>query len=921
MTVLRILLIEDSEDDAVLVTRALKRSGFEIQYERVETPESVRSALENRTWDIIVSDFSMPHLRGTEALKLLRERDQDTPFIFVSGTIGEDAAVEAMRSGAQDYVLKENLTRLAPAIERELREAAERRARRFADARFRRVVDSAMIGILFWEPDGRISDANDQFLKVVGYTRDELNAGGLNWRDMTAPEFQAANLKSMQQVLDTGLCPPFEKAYVRKDGSHVPVIVGAALIDEEPTSTGVAFVLDITEGKRAAEALRASEERYRRLFKHHPHALALLDTNSLRFLEVNDATVRQYGFSRDEFLAMTVEDLDLPREEPTLRGQLHGAPAGFHAAGMWKHRKKDGTVIDVELTSNDLELFDRPTRLLSAVDVTEKRRAEVALHARERQQAAVAKLGQWAIETASIVELCERAVTIVTETLDVSFCGVLERQPDGKSLLLRSGIGWREGAVGQTKSDMATHGGFTIQTMEPVVVTDLRTESRFRRGDLLEEHDIVSGITVVIPGKDHAYGVLGAHSDRLREFTRDDIHFLQAVAHILGTVIDRERAEAISRQSQRMESVGRLAGGVAHDFNNLLTAIMGYGDLLFANAKSADVRDDIEEIRRAAERASSLTRQLLAFSRHQVLEPKPIALNGIIEDMEKLLRRLIAEHIDFQVRLQPELGTVKADPGQIEQVIVNLVVNARDAMSHGGRLVLETANVELDETYSDRDGAVEPGPFAMVSVTDTGMGMDRETRARIFEPFFTTKGPEEGTGLGLATVYGIVKQSGGHIFVYSEPGQGTTFKVYLPVVLDAVAEKTVPRVAVSLRGTATILVAEDEPTVRKLAARILQRAGYNVLTAENGAEALRISDQHEGTIHLLISDLVMPQISGGDLFRRLSASRPQLRVLYVSGYTDPSLVEEGLLDAGEEFLQKPFTVEGLERKVRAVLDR
>ena len=920
---LRVLMIEDSEDDALLIARELKRSGFELHHERVDTAEAVRSALDRQDWDIIISDFSMPHFRGTEALKMLRERDQDTPFIFVSGTIGEETAVEAMRSGAQDYVIKNNLARLVPAIERELRESTVRRERRAGEARFRRVVDSTLIGILFWDPEGRITDANDQFLKLVGYTREDLQSGRIDLRVMTPPEYEASDAEALQEVAATGTCTPFEKEYIRKDGSRVPVIVGGARLDE-PDHPGVGFVLDITDRKRVADALRASEERYRLLFERHPHPLWLYDRETLRFLEVNEAAVRHYGYSREEFLGMTIEGIRSPSDVPILHDYMRRAGTGLQTAGVWRHQKRDGTVIDVEVTSHDVDVLDRPTRLVTAVDVTERRRAEEALRVREREQAAVAKLGERAIESSDITELFQAAVSLVSETLDVPYCMLLETSLDKKSLLLRAGVGWREGCVGHARVATGTESqaGYTLQRNEPVLVEELRSETRFRGADLLHDHGVVSGVTIAIPSKDRAFGVLGAHTDRPRSFTQDDIHFLQAVAHIVGTAIDRDRAETMSRQSQRMESVGRLAGGVAHDFNNLLTAIIGYSELLLTDLKPGDaIRADIEEIHKAGGRAASLTRQLLAFSRRQVLESKPLDLNVIIEDMEKMLRRLIAEDIELRVVLQPNLGTVKADPGQIEQVIVNLVVNARDAMPGGGKLTLETANVELDETYPEQHVAVRPGRYVMVAVNDTGVGMDKETRARIFEPFFTTKGPEHGTGLGLATVYGIVKQSGGYIWVYSEPDHGTTFKIYLPFVAEEARGESPGRVSESLHGSETVLLAEDDGIVRRLAERILRQAGYEVLVAQDGAEALLLSERHRGPIHLLISDVVMPQMNGGELFGHLATSRPETRVLYLSGYTAPSIVQQGLLDGRAEFLQKPFTTEALARKVREVLER
>ena len=372
---------------------------------------------------------------------------------------------------------------------------------------------------------------------------------------------------------------------------------------------------------------------------------------------------------------------------------------------------------------------------------------------------------------------------------------------------------------------------------------------------------------------------------------------------------------------KRRRAIGRLAGGVAHDFNNVLTAIFGYVDLLHEEfPEGSATRQDLGEIRKAAQRASTLTRQLLAFSRQQVLEPVVLNLNDLIEDFDKMLRRVIGEDVELRLALAPDLGNVRADPGQLQQVIMNLVVNSRDAMPTGGTLIIETANAELTEQYAELHQPVTPGAYVLLAVSDTGVGMGPDVQARIFEPFFTTKEKGKGTGLGLSTVYGIVKQSNGNIWVYSEPGRGTTFKVYLPRV-DAPAQVPAPpRPAGRLAGTETLLLAEDDEMLRPLARELLARLGYTVLEAGNAAEALARARQHEGAIHLLIADVVMPGPSGRELARRLAESRPDTKVLYVSGYTDDAIVHHGMLEAGLNFLQKPFTPAALARKVRAVLD-
>jgi two-component system, cell cycle sensor histidine kinase and response regulator CckA len=403
---------------------------------------------------------------------------------------------------------------------------------------------------------------------------------------------------------------------------------------------------------------------------------------------------------------------------------------------------------------------------------------------------------------------------------------------------------------------------------------------------------------------------------------------LQQVVVTFIDVTDQRRAEEEKgrleeqlRQTQRMESVGQLAGGIAHDFNNLLTAILGTCDLIdLGDPEWTEGSRGIDEIRLAANKAAALTRQLLAFSRKQVLQPRRLDLNRVVGGMERMLRRLIGEHIEFVTVLSPVVGPVVADRSQIEQVVMNLAVNARDALTTGGRIVVETRDVHLDESYAREHAGVDPGRYAALCISDDGVGMSPEVRARAFEPFFTTKEVGRGTGLGLATVHGVVNQSGGHVWLYSELGEGTTFKIYLPVddgPLEATAEVTP---ILSVDGTETILVVEDEPTVRTLASAVLRRHGYRVYEATGPDEAIRMADRMTERLDLLLTDVVMPRASGLQLARQLTLLRPDLKVLYMTGYTDNAIVHHGALDVGTELLEKPFTADGLAWKVRTVLD-
>jgi nitrogen-specific signal transduction histidine kinase len=396
----------------------------------------------------------------------------------------------------------------------------------------------------------------------------------------------------------------------------------------------------------------------------------------------------------------------------------------------------------------------------------------------------------------------------------------------------------------------------------------------------------------------------------------------EVVEIIAEDITERRVLENQFRQAQKMEAVGRLAGGVAHDFNNLLMVISGYAEVLLEHTRKNDpLYTKIEAIHQATDRATTLTRQLLAFSRKQLLELKVVDLNIIVEDIKRLLRPLIGENIELQTQLAPDLGRTRADAGQIEQVLMNLVVNSKDAMPNGGKIIIQSANARLNHEDVRREYSyIQPGLYVVLSVTDTGEGMDKETQLRIFEPFFTTKEKGKGTGLGLSTVYGIIKQSGGYVLVQSEPGQGTTFRIYLPRVEDALEPVGTAGTSLSQNGgSETVLLVEDEESVRQLVRETLESKGYKVLEAENGEAALRIVSNYSDKIDMLITDVVMPGMSGRELSARLCASRPQTKVLYLSGYTEDAIGHEGVVDPDTAFLQKPFTLQMLSRKVREVL--
>ncbi|QEG30215.1 Blue-light-activated protein [Gemmata obscuriglobus] len=759
--------------------------------------------------------------------------------------------------------------------------------------RFRSVFEHAATGIGITDPDGRFLQCNPAYCATLGLTEAELREADL--AQLIHPDDRAENMALLRQ-LSAGEIPGYEieNRFLHASGEPrwVHKWVTALRDAEGRTKCLMALVTDVTERRRSEAELRASEERSRKgaallsaVMDALPVSVIIADPVG-RIVRTNPASERIWG------RAPTADSVDgyreyvgywpdtgrriEPHEWPMSRAVLNGLTAT--AVGVTIERAGDRTRRRLELSAAPVigDAGERLGGVVACLDVTERVAAE----------------------------------TLLTSVLDNVLDAVIGIDEGGT---VRSFNRAAERIFGFTAAEVL---GRNVNTLMP-------EPDRSRHDGYLANYLTTGSAKVIGAGREvvarRKNGETFPADLAVSAFWLDDHRYFTGVVRDIS---ERRQLEDQYRHAQKMEAVGRLAGGIAHDFNNLLTVINGYSKIVLDEMPDGDPhRESVGMVRDAGKRAAVLTRQLLAFSRKQVLQPTTLNLNDLLDGMSRMLAQLIGADVDLTVRGAPEPWPVRADAGQVEQVVMNLAVNARDAMPTGGRLTIETGNVTLDTGYTAAHPEARPGEYVRLAVTDTGCGMDVVTKARIFEPFFTTKG-ENGTGLGLATVFGIVKQSGGHVEVYSELGVGTTFKVYLPRDRSdpSPADSAGALRAPPTRGSETVLLAEDEDGVRRLAKMVLQRAGYTVLEAHHGGEALRICEQHEGPIHLLATDVVMPNMGGRQAAERLRAMRPEMKVLFLSGYTDDTVVRHGVLEAEVAFLQKPFSPDALAQKVREVLD-
>jgi len=1160
---LHILHLEDDPDFAELVRSLLAQDGLDVELQCVGDRAAFVAAMDAGAFDVVISDYHLPSFSGLDALAIVRKKNPHIPFILVSGTIGEQAAIESLRAGATDYLLKQRPDRLPSAVRRAVQEAEERARLRAAEAElvrrekhFRTLTENSLDVLCILNRDGDVLYASPSIERAMGYKPEELH--GQNYLAHVHPD----DLRPVREAVQFALDYPERTVKIQfrhqnKNGEwrHLE-LVGQNRLQDPDIAGLVADCRDVTDRWRAEEELRHSEEQYRLLFHGNPNPMWVFDFETLAFLEVNDAAIQFYGYSRGEFLKRTLKDIrGTDKDGPLQPFSLDQLDRSV----IWRQRRKDGSLIDVEVVWSPIVFGERFAALTMAIDVTERLRsrhrnavfsqlghqlstattdaeaatiiceaadalfkwddfaldlyfaesdevfsllnittvegkrvevpsspqpktanalvqrvikkgAELVSALEAKHYSAVSMLapirkgdrvigvlfvqnntpGAYTSRDLEVLQAladqCGGALERVRAEQDLResrqrFRDLFENSPDaifvedldgtvldvnfaacvlhgqtreqliGKNALndliptlrrekarldfqkLTSGkLSWIEGEIltaDGNSTPVEVRAGRVEYNGKPALLLHVRditerraAEAAVQSSEMLFRsvwENSVDGMRLtdengVIVAINKAYcKLVGMETDQLegKLFTvvyaesenppamleRQREHFRTRAANrkiqrqytlhngrvmaleitdsfielhgrplllfsLFRDVTTQRRLEEQLRQSQKMEAIGQLAGGVAHDFNNILTVIHGHASLLLSSELGESEMRSAQQINQASERAAALTRQLLTFSRRQLIQPRKLDMNKIVGNMTDLLGRLLGEDVSLQLNYCPSPAMVEADVGMMEQVLLNLAVNARDAMPKGGKLSVRIGIVDLNETHVQHHPEARVGRFVCVSKTDTGCGIPPENIQRIFEPFFTTKEVGKGTGLGLATVYGIVKQHQGWIEVESTVGKGTTFRIYVPYVGSAQAEAEKPTTQITIRGgTETILLVEDERSVRDLVTRILQKYGYKILSAGNGAEALEVWKQHRDEIAMLFTDLVMPDdMNGRELAEKLLAERPGLKVIFTSGYSTDIVGKDFKLEPELNYLQKPYQPQTLALAVRRCLD-
>jgi PAS domain S-box-containing protein len=878
---LRVLLVEHDTADAELCVHELTRAGFDVASRLARTRDEFVAYLHAEPFDIVLADFHLPSWTGMDALATLRREGFDIPLVLVTGTLGEDRAVDSVKQGAADYVIKQNLARLPMTVRRALAERQTRLDRMKSEELIHNLtlaVDQSPASVVITDLDATIQYVNQRFTEISGYSAAE--AIGNSPRILSSGLTDRAVYRDMWRALRAGKVWRGEIINRRKTGETYwdAVSITPVRNDTGTVSHYLAIQQDVTDRRLTEQVLREREERFRQLAENINEVFFISDVNFRETLYISPAYETIWGRTRADAYENPRSFLDAvhPEDRDALMHAIARAQQGEDPGSLeFRVVRPDGDIRWV--TSHAVPIRDETGKVYRisgvASDITERRRAEHA-----------------SAETAARM----RAIT------EASFDGIV------------FSVG---GIIHDVNRGFAEMLGYSVDEL-----TGMPAVSLVAAEELAAASDRLSKDTEGT----FEIALLHRGGQRLRfDATVKTYEFGGRRGRIaaLRNVTEQRLLEAQLRQAQKMEAVGRLAGGVAHDFNNLLTVIMSYAEFLLPSFPATDARrDDLEQVVQAAHAAAGLTRQLLAFTRQQVIQPRLVILEEVVSHSKRILQRLLGEDIELIANLRNR-SMVLIDPGQVEQVIMNLAVNARDAMPNGGKLSIETMMVDLDEAYAHMHLGAAPGRYAMLAISDSGIGMDQETQTRIFEPFFTTKDPGKGTGLGLATVYGIVKQAGGFVWVYSELGHGATFKIYLPLARDDAAGASGSSFGkVDPRGSETILIAEDAPAVRAAMRQILERHGYTVIDAPSGRIALAAASKHPGSIDLLITDVVMPEMGGRELAEQFALVRPNAKVLYVSGYTNDAVTWQQGFAVGSAFIQKPFAPDALARKIRDLLD-
>lgn len=799
-----------------------------------------------------------------------------------------------------------------------------------SEQKYRWMVENATVAIVVIQ-DRRLKFFNRKTAEATGYTSQELTAK--SFVEFIHPEDREMMVERHLRLLRGEPVPSIHAfRIVIKTGEIKWVETHAVLITWEGKPATLNFLTDITKHRQTEAALRESKEHFSRFSEAAFEGIGIANEGIV--IEANPQLAQMLGYELSEIIGMNTLDFIAPESRALV--QQHRL-SGYE--GPYEHiaLRKDGSTFPVEIRAKILPYQGRTVRVTAIRDISQRKQAEEEIRRRNREldllnriiaaSAATPSQDQEVILEVACRELAlalnvPHATAALLDSMKTTSTIVAEyAAEEGMAILRRA---W------SVIDDPLSH--YLLSHKTPLVIGKDQNNPYL---GLIPKHlrprGIASLLLVPLMIEGEVVGALGVASLEPRRFSTEELNLTWSVADQLAGVLARLRLEERQRQleaqyyqAQKMEAVGRLTAGVAHDFNNLLTTINGYAALIQSELRPDDPQwEMVGTILRSGQRAGGLVRQLLAFSRKQIIQPQVLNLNSIVTELDKMLQRVIGEDINLKIRLAAELWPVKADPVQMEQVILNLVVNARDAMPKGGHLTLETANMIIDDQYVAGHLDTRPGQYVLLAISDTGYGMSQEVKTHIFEPFFTTKELGRGTGLGLATVFGIVKQSGGDIWVYSEEGVGTTFKIYFPSVAEKKSEPPLhPEVGIEIPvGSETILLVEDDAGVRALLRQVLSPLGYTLLEAGNGQEALRLLADYPDPIHLLLTDMVMPGISGKTLAEEASRVRPDLKTLFMSGYTDEAIVKHGVLDAEVAFLQKPFSPMSLAVKLRSVLER